>query len=111
MAKEATKIQNGAVVDFIATAAVANGAVISLTDRVGIALDNAVAGETISLDLEGVYEIGATNADAIAFGDLLYFDDSTKLVTTDDTKGVKAGIALTAKPADTDGSVYVKIDM
>ena len=111
MAKEAVKIQKGEVVDYTATAAVKVGAVISLTDRVGVACDNAEAGDVISLELSGVFEIGATTADAIAFGDLLYFDASTRLVTTDDTKGVKAGIAITPKAKDVAGSVYVKIDM
>ena len=111
MVKEALKIQKGEVVDYTATTTIKNGDVVPLTDRVGVALGNAEAGEIISLDLEGVFDIGATNADAIAVGDVLYFDANTRLVTTDDTKGSKAGIALTAKPKDTDGSVYVKIDM
>ncbi len=111
MAKEALKIQKGAVVDYIATSTIANGDVIPLTDRVGVALGDAVAGDVISLDLEGVFEIGATTADAIAVGDVVYFDVNTRLVTTDSTKGSKAGISLTAKVAAVAGSVYVKIDM
>lgn len=111
MAKEAVKIQKGEVVDYTAGDTVSVGEVISLTDRVGVACDNAEAGDVISLELSGVFEIGATEADAIAFGDLLYFDADTRLVTTDDTKGVKAGIAITPKAKDVAGSVYVKIDM
>ena len=111
MAKEAVKIQKGEVVDYTATSTIANGDVVPLTDRVGIALGDAVSGDVISLELDGVFEIGATTADAIAFGDVVYFDATTRLVTTDNTKGVKAGIATTAKAATAAGSVYVKIDM
>ena len=111
MAKEATKIQEGAVVDYTATGTIANGDVIPLVDRVGVALGDAVVGDGISLELEGVFEIGATTADVIAFGAVVYFDAATRLVTTVSTGNVKAGIATTAKAATVAGSVYVKIDM
>lgn len=111
MAKEALKIQDGDVVDYTATTTIANGDIIPLTDRVGVALSDAVLGDNISLDLEGVYEMGATVADAIAFGAVVYFDATTRLVTTVATGNVKAGIATTAKAAKVAGYVYVKIDM
>ncbi len=119
MAKEAVRIQDGEIVDYTATGAVANGDVIPLTDRVGVALGDAVAGEVVSLQLDGVFEITAATADAIAFGDVLYFDDTNRVVTTkSDSNGdgtgtpfVKAGIATSAKAANVAGTVYVKIDM
>lgn len=119
MAKEATKIQAGAVVDYTATGTIANGDVIPLVDRVGVALGDAVVGDSISLELEGVFEITAATADTIAFGDVLYFDGTNREVTIKtDTVGdgtgtayVKAGIATTSKAATVAGSVYVKIDM
>jgi len=119
MAKEATKIQKGAVVDYTASATIANGDVVPLTDRVGVALGDAVAGDTISLELEGVFEITAATADAIAFGDVLYFDHINRVATIlSDSVGdgtgtafVKAGIATSVKAASAAGSVYVKIDM
>ena len=119
MAKEATKIQNGEVVDYITTGAVANGDVIPLVDRVGVALNDAVTGDSISLELDGVFEINAATADSIVFGDVLYFDATNRVVTIlGDSVGdgtgtafVKAGIATSAKAATVAGSVYVKIDM
>lgn len=119
MAKEAVRIQDGEVVDYIATGTVANGDIIPLTDRIGIALGDAVPGDTISLQLDGVFEITAATADAIAFGDVLYFDDTNRVVTIkSDSNGdgtgtafVKAGIATSAKVANVAGTVYVKIDM
>ena len=109
MAKEATKIQEGEVVDYIAGATIANGDVIPLVDRVGIALNDAVSGDTISLDLEGVYEIGALTADAIVFGAKVWFDATARTVTTTASTHVLAGIAVSAKAGATAGSVYVKI--
>ena len=113
MGKEAVKIQEGAVVDYTATETIKNGEIIPLTDRIGVALGNVDADESVSLSLEGVFEITATTGDAIAFGDILYFDADARTVTTDSNSdaNVKAGIAITAKAKDVAGSVYVKIDM
>lgn len=119
MAKEAVKIQEGEVVDYTATATIANGDVIPLVDRVGVALNDAITGDVISLELSGVFEMTADTADVISFGALVYFDHLTRVVTTrTDTIGdgtgvalVKAGIATSAKAATVAGTVLVKIDM
>ena len=109
MAKEATKIQQGAIVDYTAAATIANGDVIPLTGKVGVALDDAVSGDVISLELEGVFEITATTADAVAFGVVLYFDATAREVTTTATANTLAGHAMSAKAATVAGSVYIKI--
>jgi len=109
MPKEATKIQQGAMVDYTATATIANGDVVPLADSIGIALDDAVSGDVISLELEGVFEITATTLDAIAFGVVLYFDTTARTVTTTATANTLAGRAMSAKAGATAGSVYVKI--
>ena len=110
MAKEAIKIQEGDVVDYTATGVVANGDIIPLIDRIGVALNDAVSGDVISLELDGVFEITATTADTIVFGTVLYFDASTRAVTTTATGNVFAGIAISAKSATVAGSVLVKLD-
>ena len=109
MSKEAVRIQEGEVVDYTASATIANGAVIPLVGRVGIALNDAVSGDVISLALEGVYEITAKTADAIVFGALVYWDDTEKELTTTTTSNELAGFAVSAKAGATAGSVYVKI--
>jgi len=108
MAKEATRIQNGGVVDYIAGATIANGDVIPLTARIGVANDDAVSGDTISLEIEGVFEIAATEATAFAFGEVVYFSASTRLITDVDTDTL-AGTAVSAKAGATAGSIFVKI--
>lgn len=117
MAKEAIKIQTGSVVDYTATGTVANGDIVPLTDRVGVALDDAVSGDSISLELDGVFEIPAATDDEIVFGSILYFDHTNRVVTIlSDSVGdgsgdafVKAGIATTEKAGTVAGSVYTKI--
>ncbi len=108
MAKEALKIQEGGVIDYTAAATIANGDVIPLADRVGVALDDAVIGDVISLALEGVFEITGKTADAFSTGTVVFFDDSAREITVTDT-GNPAGIAITAKAGAAAGVVNVKI--
>jgi predicted RecA/RadA family phage recombinase len=109
MAKKATKIQTGDVVDYTAAATIANGDVIALTGRVGVALDDAVSGDVISLALTGVYEVTAATADAVTFGALVYWDESESNLTTTSTDNTLAGFAVSTKAGATAGSIYVKI--
>jgi len=111
MGKEATKIQEGGVIDYTAGGTIANGDVVPLADRVGVALDDAVSGETISLALDGVFEVTGTTADTFTIGTLAYFDAATRMVTTDAATGsnISCGIAVTAKAGTAAGVVNVKI--
>lgn len=109
MSKQAIKIQEGRIVDYTATATIANGNVIVLANRIGIAQGNAEVGEVIALELVGVYEITATTADAIAFGDVVYFDNTAKEITTTATDNTLAGIAINAKAGATAGTIQVRI--
>lgn len=109
MAKEAVKIQEGGVIDYTAGGTIANGDVVPLTDRVGVALDDAVSGDVISLALEGVFEITGATADTFAIGTVVYFDATARNVTTVATANTPAGIATTAKAGAVAGTVNVKI--
>ena len=109
MAKEAIKIQDGDVIDYVATAAIAVGDVVDLTTRVGVAYDDAAIGDTIAVDLEGVFEVTATTADAVAVGAQLYFDTTAREVTTTVASNIPAGMAATGKTGAVAGSVYVRI--
>jgi len=109
MAKEAVKIQEGGVIDYTAGATIANGEVVPLTDRVGVALDNAESGDVISLALEGVFEMTGKTANTFAVGTVVYFDAATREVTTTVASNIKAGIAVTDLAGGTAGVVNVKI--
>jgi len=109
MAKEATKIQKGEVVDYTATAAIANGDVVPLSDRVGVATNDAVIGDVISLELEGVWEIAAATADAVSFGDVLYFDATNRVVTKTseiDTVTIVAAVDANVYAVNVNGITY-----
>ncbi len=110
MSKQATKIQEGGVIDYTAGATIANGDVVVFAyPSVGVALDDAVSGDVISVAIEGVFEMTAKTADTVAVGALLYWDDSANELTTTSTSNTAAGMAITAKAGATAGSVYFKI--
>jgi len=112
MSKEALEIQGDVTYrDYTLGADVNVGDVIPIgTDHIGIASVTGLAGETISIGISGLWEITAATADAIAFGDKLYFDATSRVLTTTATSNSFAGTAMSTKPASTAGSVYVELN-
>ncbi len=111
MAKEAVEIQNGVTIDYDLTADVSVGDVVPLgTGMIGVATVSGLAGETIAVGVENVYEIAAAAADAIAVGDLLYFDATNRVLTKTASGNVRAGRAVSAKAGSASGTVLIKIN-
>lgn len=111
MAKEAIEFQDGDVIDYTLAADVAVGQVVPLgTEMIGVAVTAGKIGEVIALDVEKVYEVNATTADVIAVGDVVYFNTTTRAITTTATDNIRAGRAVSAKAAATAGVVNVKIN-
>ena len=57
---KATYVQQGAALDYMATEAVPNGAVVSLETRIGIAAGDIPAGSSGTVHVEGVYRLART---------------------------------------------------
>lgn len=111
MAKEAVEFQDGTVIDYTLSEDVNVGDVIPLgDDMIGIAVVSGLTGEQITLELEKVWKINATTADAINVGNVVYFNATSREITTTDTSNCRAGKAISAKAAATAGFVYVKIN-
>jgi predicted RecA/RadA family phage recombinase len=111
MTKEAYEVKDGSVIDYTLTGDTAVGTVVPLTNIIGVAMVSGLTGETIGLAIDGVYEIAAADADAVAVGDVLYFDATNRVLTTTTTGNARAGIAVSAKPANTPGAVQVKLNV
>ena len=77
---------------------------------VGIAVNSGLAGEKISLEIEKVWTIKAKDSEAIAVGDVVYWDDTAKEMTKVATDNTYAGRAMSAKGA-TAGTIDVKINV
>lgn len=109
--KEAIEKYDGKVIPFYCTSDVIVGDVVPLgVNMVGIAVNSGLTGEKISLELEKVWTIKAKDADAIAVGDVVYWDDTLQVITIDNTDTVRAGTAISSKGA-TAGTIDVKINV
>lgn len=105
------KVFDGFVLIMVALVATAVGDIVVFGDSVGVALTEGAIGENISVDTVGVYELPVADADAVAVGDVLYYDETNKVFTTDSNSGanVRGGIAWSTKAGGVAGSVDIKI--
>ena len=111
MTKEAIERQKGEVIDFTLQEDANVGDVVVAGNLVGVATVSGLAGETIGLKIEDVWEIKAKDADAVNVGDLLYWDATNRELTTTATNNTKAGIAISAKAANSAGTVLIKLNV
>lgn len=106
---KATFVQEGKIIDYTAASDIAYGDVVAIGTRVGVAAESIKSGATGGVRLEGVYEM-PTAAEAIAFGDKLYFDSANSCVTkTVGSLTVVAGIAVESKSTTTAGTILCMI--
>lgn len=103
------KLYDGFVLKMVALIATAVGDVVVFAESVGVAQTTGEVGELISVEVVGVYEFAGANADVIAVGDVLYWDNKNKEVTTVSAGMTRMGTAWSTKPATTDGMVEVRI--
>lgn len=69
-------VQDGKVIDFTAAGTITSGQVVPLQHAVGIALGDAVSGETVAVAIEGVFTVPKVSAAVIAAGESLTWDVS-----------------------------------
>lgn len=109
--KKAVEFQEGKVIEFTCTSDVVVGDVIPLgVSMVGIAINSGLTGEIITLELEKVWTIKVKDSEAIAIGDVVYWDDTAKELTKTDTANIYAGRALSSKGTSA-GTINVKINV
>ncbi len=99
--------QKGEVLDYTATDKAANGEVVSLGTRIGVAGEDIDAGETGHLHVVGVFEMAKATG-AITMGAAVYYDTTEKNITATASGNVPAGYAA-APAASTDTTVLVKL--
>ncbi|MEG2961628.1 MAG: DUF2190 family protein [Janthinobacterium sp.] len=102
-------IQEGNVLSYTATAAVASGAVAVIGKRIAIALADIAVGETGSITAEGVFAVAKLGTDVVGLGDLLYWDAANNRLTTTAAGNTAAGFAAAPAGAGV-GTVNIKIN-
>jgi predicted RecA/RadA family phage recombinase len=86
-------IQSGDIVDMVALAPVVSGQVVMKGQMIAIALASVAAGEIFAAALCGAYEVPKASADTFTQGDVVYWDDTAKEMTSVPTDNKKAGYA------------------
>lgn len=102
--------QRGEAIDYTATDALANGDVVDLATRIGVAGDDIPAGETGTVHIVGVFEIPKATG-AVTVGQALYWDKTAENITTAEgttPKNTPAGWAVAAA-GSSDATVLVKL--
>ena len=99
--------QRGETIDYTATEAVSNGDVVDLATRIGVAGNDIAANETGAVHVVGVFEIPKATGE-ITLGAAVYWDKSTKNITTTSDSNTPAGWAVAAAK-NADATVLVKL--
>lgn len=84
------KISDGCTIKYtVAGSAVASGDLVVLEDTVGVAVTDGAVGDTIALDVEGVFEVPKITGAGTAFaqGQAVYYEPSEEKVTPDEDDG------------------------
>lgn len=97
----------GEIIDYTATASVAYHDVVTIGTLIGVARHSAEAGDTIAVDICGVYKMPKTADEAITAGTKVYWTSGAITATAGD---VAAGVAV-ADAAAADTTVDVKINI
>ncbi|MDI6026099.1 DUF2190 family protein [Corticibacterium sp. UT-5YL-CI-8] len=101
-------VQKGENLTVPAPANVLSGAGVVLGSIFGVAAGDATSGAPVDLVTEGVFELPKVSALAIAIGDVVYFDNATKLVSKTASGNIKIGYA-TAVSANPSAIATVKL--
>lgn len=99
-------IESGERKDYVLSGTVTSGSLVEIGDMVGVALRSGVSGETITVALEGVFEVPKVSG-AITLGQKLYSNGSGSVTTTEGSNKV-AGYAWTAA---TSGASTVQVKL
>ena len=104
-------VQPGESITLTAAAAATSGDGVLVGSLFGVAAGDAAIGETMVLTTKGVFTMPKVSTDVMAVGDVVYWDDSAGLVTTDDDTGnnPRVGLAVTAA-GNPSGTVNVRLD-
>ena len=87
-------IQPGKTISLVAPYAVTSGDGLLVGAIFGIASGNAANGESIEVDLVGVFDLKKTASQSWTVGDKVYWDNTTREVTKTGTGNTLIGVAI-----------------
>lgn len=103
-------VQKGETLTLAAPDDVTSGQIVAVGNLIGVAAGDAASGDDMDLVTLGVFTLPKTSTDAVAVGDVLYFDAANGVVALDDDSGANARIGLAVTAAgNPSASVKVKL--
>lgn len=97
----AVYVQDGKIINYKNTGAevIPFGAVVVLTERIGVATFDIQPGALGTLEVAGVYEMDAESTAGFSVGQALYWDDANKCLTATKAEDnpIAAGFTVEAK--------------
>lgn len=104
-------VQSGNNLTLAAPYPVKSGEGVIIGNIFGVAANDADTGEPVDLVTVGAFEFPKVEAEAVAVGAAIYWDDGNKLVTIDDNGGAnrKVGVAIEAA-ANPSASTKVRLN-
>lgn len=100
-------LQKGETLNVTAPYAVASGAAALVGLIFGVAVSTAASGANVDLWMKGVFAL-AKDTSTFSVGDVVYWDNTAKAVTSTATSNKKVGIAtLAALTGDATANVYL----
>jgi predicted RecA/RadA family phage recombinase len=102
-------VQPGETLTLAAPAAVDSGGGVLIGSIFGVAQGDAASGALVDIATEGVWTLPKVSALAISVGDVLYWDNTAKLVNKTASGNTRIGVAVTAA-ANPSGTVRVRLN-
>lgn len=101
-------VQTGDVIGVTAPANVAAGVGVLVGSVFGVAVNAALSGAKVEVATRGVFNLAKTAAEAWTEGAVLYWNDTTKALTTTASTNKRVGYAAAVQAAaDTVGLAYI----
>lgn len=104
---KATYYQRGETLDYIPDEDVEAGQVVDLETRIGVAAEDAAAGQLGHVHVVGVFVMTKASGE-ITQGADVYYDSDAEAITTEEGENTPAGYAAASAAAD-DDTVLVKL--
>ncbi len=101
-------VQPGETITLIAPAATPAGQGVLVGFLFGVAVTTVASGQPVECDTRGVFNLAKTTGEAWTQGAVLYWNDTTKAITTTvGTNRIVGRAAAAAASGDTTGLVYL----
>ena len=102
-------INEGKTLSLAAPYAVTSGSGLEVGSIFGVASNDAASGADVEAVTEGVFSLAKNSAEAWTVGELLYWDNTNKVVTATSTGNKLIGVA-TAAAANPSSTGYVRLN-